>query len=107
MRKLLLLLLLIPNLVIGEFDVEAARADGLSEEEIQAAIAYGNSLKDTEEIDCSNLTKKEQKEFKKQCDGYYKVKRLQCATASSNAKTDFAAKKIYETCLDNMGVPKK
>ena len=32
------------------FDVEAARADGLSEEEIQAAIAYGNSLKDTEEI---------------------------------------------------------
>ena len=88
------------------FDVEAARADGLSEEEIQEAIEYGKSL-EAEEIDCSNLTKKEQKEFKKQCDGYYKVKRLQCATASSNAKTDFAAKKIYETCLDNMGVPKK
>ena len=32
------------------FDIEAARADGLSEEEIQAAIAYGKSLEDTEEI---------------------------------------------------------
>ena len=36
------------------FDVEAARADGLSEEEIQAAIAYGNSLKDTEEIEITS-----------------------------------------------------
>ena len=130
MRKLLLLLLLIPNLVIGEFDVqgaldegytleeinnysagkfdvERARADGLSEEEIQAAIAAGPPKKEPEEIDCRNFTKKEQKEFKKQCDGYYKVKRLQCAVSSSNAKTDFAAKKIYEACLDRMGVPKK
>jgi len=32
---------------------------------------------------------------------------MQCAAASSNAKTDFAAKKIYETCLDRMGAPKK
>ena len=79
------------------------RADGVSEEDIQAILASEQA----EEIDCSNLTKKEQKEFKKQCDGYYKVKRMQCAAASSDAKTDFAAKKVYETCLDRMGVPKK
>ena len=92
---------------MGGFDADAARADGVSEEDIQAILASEQPTLEAEEIDCSNLTKKEQKEFKKQCDGYYKVKRLQCATASSNAKTDFAAKKIYETCLDNMGVPKK
>ena len=31
------------------FDIERARADGLSEEEIQAAIAYGKSLENIEE----------------------------------------------------------
>ncbi|MDB4040406.1 hypothetical protein N9489_03045 [Methylophilaceae bacterium] len=72
------------------FNVEAARAAGLSEEEIQALIAAGPPPELTEE----RTTSVEQE-------------RSSCAAQSARAKSDFAAKKIYETCLDLVGVPKK
>ena len=129
MKKLLLLLFLIPNMVMAEFDSQGALDEGYTQEQIDKYLKYQKWLDANpdkagteeyiivqkaaetytviEEVDCSNLTKKEQKEFKKQCDRYYKVKRMQCAASSSRANSDFAAKKIYETCLDEAGVPKK
>jgi len=66
MKKLLLLLLLIPNLVMAGFDVERVKADGLSDQDIKHAIEYVKSLETQKEerkreLKCSNLTKKEQK----------------------------------------------
>ena len=114
--------MLIPNLVMGEFDPDLpykiipdnkyqkwldANPDKAGTEEYIIVQKAAGTYTEIEEVDCRNLTKKEQKEFKKECDGFYKVKRLQCANSSARAKTDFAAKKIYETCLDRRGVPKK
>ena len=88
MKKLLLLLFLIPNLVMADdskwkrkptFDVEAARAGGVSEEDIQAILSQ---------------------------EKYDKKYRNYCAMQAGDAKSDFAAKKIYETCLDQYRVPK-
>jgi hypothetical protein len=88
MKKLILLLFLIPNLVMADdskwkrkptFDVEAARAGGVSEEDIQAILSQEESDK--------------------------KIRNW-CAMQAGDAKSDFAAKKMYETCLDQYGVSK-
>ena len=61
------------------FDVEAARAGGVSEEDIQAILSQ---------------------------EKYDKKYRNYCAMQAGDAKSDFAAKKMYETCLDQYGVSK-
>ena len=46
-------------------------------------------------------------EDKKECvtkDNYDKVIRSTCAIQSGKAKSDFSAKKIYKTCLEERGV---
>jgi hypothetical protein len=46
-------------------------------------------------------------ENKKECvtkDNYDKVIRNTCARQSGDAKSDFSAKKIYKTCLEESGV---
>ena len=70
------------------FNVEAARAAGVSEEDIQAILASQQQRNE------KRTTSVEQE-------------RSSCAAQSARAKSDFAAKKIYETCLDLVGVPKK
>ena len=80
MKKLLLLLFFIPNLVMAEFNADAARADGVSEEDIQAILTY---------------------------EKHEKAWRLECARQSGKANNEFSAKKIYKTCLDDVGVKDK
>jgi hypothetical protein len=98
MKKLLLILFLIPNLIMAEeskwkrkptFNVEAAKAAGLSDEEIQKLIAAGPPKQPT-------ISQEK----------YDKKYRNYCAMQAGDAKSDFAAKKMYETCLDQYGVSK-
>jgi len=71
------------------FNVEAAKADGLSDEEIQKLIAAGPPKQPTIS----------QEKYDKKIRNY-------CAMQAGDAKSDFAAKKMYETCLDQYGVSK-
>jgi hypothetical protein len=71
------------------FNVEAAKAAGLSDEEIQKLIAAGPPKQPT-------ISQEESDK---------KIRNL-CAMQAGDAKSDFAAKKMYETCLDQYGVSK-
>ena len=71
------------------FNVEAAKAAGLSDEEIQKLIAAGPPKQPT-------ISQEK----------YDKKYRNYCAMQAGDAKSDFAAKKMYETCLDQYGVSK-
>ena len=77
MKKLLLLLLLIPNLVMAGFDVQGALDEGYSQEEIDAFIS-------SQEKDA-------------------KI-RLQCAKEAGKAKTEYAAQRIEYACLTKNNV---
>ena len=116
MKKLLLLLFLIPNLVMAEFDPTLPYTI-IPDSKYQEWLDTNPDKAGTEDyitvqrranprLNCKELDKKQKKEFGGLCKRLYKEVRLECASASSNAKTDFAAKKIYETCLDEAGVPK-
>ena len=124
MNKLLLLLLLIPNLVMGEFDTQGALDAGYKQEEIDM---YGfkfwyikiDIYAKFHELKKLGYTKKEiKKSLNSLCENAKKIHeskeeedrkkewRSQCASLSGKAKSDFAAKKIYETCLEEGGYEK-
>lgn len=80
MKKLLLLLLLIPTLTFGDETIDVRMPDG---------TILKNLPKD--------ITKKE-------VDAIYKRNlriETKCSIKSGNAKNEFSAEKIYENCLQN------
>jgi arsenate reductase-like glutaredoxin family protein len=134
MKKLLLLLFLIPNLVMGEFDTQGALDAGYKQEEIDMYLLapscvdmYGfkfwyikiDIYAKFHELKKLGYTKKEiKKSLNSLCENAKKIHeskeeedrkkewRSQCASLSGKAKSDFAAKKIYETCLEEGGYEK-
>ena len=128
MKKLLLLLLLIPNLVMAEFD-PTLPYEIIPDSKYQEWLDANPDKAGTEDyitiqkaanpnLNCKELDKKQKKEFRELCKRlskeeniqakkYEKEWRMHCAVVSGKAKSDFAAKKIYETCLHQGGVPKK
>ena len=113
---------------MAEFDVQGALDEGYTQKQIDIylkATEWLNANPDkagTEEyfnwqelknpnLNCKELDKNQKKEFRGLCKriakrDYGKLKkewRSHCAILSGVAKSDFAAKKIYETCLDEGG----
>jgi hypothetical protein len=84
MKKLLLLLFLIPNLVIGD-SVEEFRCE-YDYFNKSGLIRWNNACIDRETYNI-------------------RIRNI-CALSSKEAKSDFSAKKIYYTCLERKGVPK-
>ncbi len=114
MKKLLLLLFLIPNLVMAEKQREyTAEEIGLKEEDIFWFPSACNSyeLKDDkyEKMKKSSLTDEEiYEQLKKICEKAEHDERkrelrieTKCSIKSGKATNEFSAKKIYDNCLQN------
>ena len=131
MKKLLLLLLLIPNLVMGEFDTQGALDAGYKQEEIDMYLLapscvdmYGfkfwyikiDIYAKFHELKKLGYTKKEiKKSLNSLCENAKKIheskeeedrKRelrieTKCSIKSGKATNEFSAKKIYDNCLQN------
>ena len=114
MKKLILLLLLIPNLVMAEEQREyTAEEIGLKEEDIFWFPSVCNSyeLKDDkyEKMKKSSLTDEEiYEQLKKICEKAEQKERkrelrieTKCSIKSGKATNEFSAKKIYDNCLQN------
>ncbi len=100
MKNLLILLLLIPMVSFGESKEEKIKL--FIEEAIKRNIAL-NEIKRVLKERGYSLNK----EHTELLQNYKKTIRLNCAYKSEIGKTDFTAKKIYETCLDKNGVEDK
>ena len=131
MKKLLLLLFLIPNLVMGEFDTQGALDAGYKQEEIDMYLLapscvdmYGfkfwyikiDIYAKFHELKKLGYTKKEiKKSLNSLCENAKKIheskeeedrKRelrieTKCSIKSGKATNEFSAKKIYDNCLQN------
>ena len=100
LNKLLIILLLIPMVSFGES--KDADLKGFIEEAIERNIAHNEIVSWIKERGL-----KLNKEHTELLQNYKKTIRLKCAYKSEFGKTDFTAKKIYETCLDKNGVEDK
>ena len=123
MKKLIPLLFLIPNLVMAEFD-PTLPYEIIPDSKYQEWLDANPDKAGTEDyiivqeaanpnLNCEELDKNQKKEFRELCkrkkiefEGKKKEWRSQCASLSGKAKSDFAAKKIYETCLEEGGFKK-
>jgi len=114
MKKIFLLLLLIPNLVMAEKQREyTAEEIGLKEEDIFWFPSACNSyeLKDDkyEKMKKSSLTDEEiYEQLKKICEKAEQKERerelrieTKCSIKSGKATNEFSAEKIYDNCLQN------
>ena len=131
MKKLLLLLCLIPNLVMAEFDTQGALDEGYTQEEIDMYLLapscvdmYGfkfwyikiDIYAKFHELKKLGYTKKEiKKRLNSLCENAKKIdenaKKIdekrqlriknKCSIKSGKANSEFSAKKIYENCLQN------
>jgi hypothetical protein len=101
MKKLLILLLLIPTVSFGKgFDFKKALDNGYT------CFEISNYLK-TDKFDKSTYNELKKICPQSQIEEDKKTIRLNCAYESEIGKTDFTAKKIYETCLDKKGIEDK
>ena len=101
MNKLLILLLLMPMFSFGKsFNVKDALDNGYT------CLEISNYLK-TVKYDKSTDNKLKKLCPQSQIEEDKKTIRLNCAYESEIGKTDYTAKKIYETCLDKKGVEDK
>ena len=112
MKKLLLLLFLIPNLVMAE-ESKWKKKETITPAPIEQTT---NKYQDWLDANPDKAGTEDYSTVQKSAETYnvepeerttsVEQERSSCAAQSARAKSDFAAKKIYETCLDLVGVPK-